>query len=62
MNIWVNVLKNDETVFWRRMTPARCMAIYREYFSMATPGRCARNAPEQPARLSLAQYLMGGGG
>lgn len=62
MNIWVNVLKNDETVFWRRMTPARCMAIYREYFSMATPSRCARNAPEQPARLSLAQYLMGGGG
>nr|DAE45969.1 MAG TPA: hypothetical protein [Caudoviricetes sp.]DAF17081.1 MAG TPA: hypothetical protein [Caudoviricetes sp.]DAF21010.1 MAG TPA: hypothetical protein [Caudoviricetes sp.]DAH49046.1 MAG TPA: hypothetical protein [Caudoviricetes sp.] len=44
------------------MTPARCMAIYREYFSMATPSRCAHNAPEQPARLSLAQYLMGGGG
>lgn len=62
MNIWVNVLENDETVFWRRMTPARCMAIYREYFSMATPSRCAHNAPEQPARLSLAQYLMGGGG
>lgn len=54
--------KNDETVFWRRMTPARCMAIYREYFSVATPSRCAHNAPEQPARLSLAQYLMGGGG
>ena len=53
MNIWVNVLKNDETVFWRRMTPARCMAIYREYFSMATPSRFFR---------PLAQCLMGGGG
>lgn len=63
LNIWMNVLKNDEAVFWSRMTPARCMAIYREYFSsMATPSRCAHNAPEQPARLSLAQYLMGGGG
>ena len=63
LNIWMNVLKNDEAVFWSRMTPARCMAIYREYFSMAAPGRCARQAPvEQPARLSLSQYLMGGGG
>nr|DAT80762.1 MAG TPA: hypothetical protein [Caudoviricetes sp.] len=44
------------------MTPARCMAIYREYISMAAPGRCAHDAPEQPARLSLSQYLMGGGG
>nr|DAY78322.1 MAG TPA: hypothetical protein [Caudoviricetes sp.] len=49
------------------MTPARCVALYREFFKlMGAPGRrVVSESPvetEKPARLSLSAYLMGGGG
>nr|DAL86294.1 MAG TPA: hypothetical protein [Caudoviricetes sp.]DAV01248.1 MAG TPA: hypothetical protein [Caudoviricetes sp.] len=49
------------------MTPARCVALYREFFKlMGAPSRRfvseAPAEPEKPARLSLSAYLMGGGG
>lgn len=67
LNIWINVLHNDEAVFWRTMTPARCVALYREFFKlMGAPGRrVVSESPaetEKAARLSLSAYLMGGGG
>nr|DAW58747.1 MAG TPA: hypothetical protein [Caudoviricetes sp.] len=45
------------------MTPARCMALYREYFKLAAPPRRHFDAAptEQPAGTSLYEYLMGGG-
>nr|DAI31903.1 MAG TPA: hypothetical protein [Caudoviricetes sp.] len=49
------------------MSPARCAALYREYFKLlGAPGRRfaspAPTEPEKPARLSLSAYLQGGGG
>nr|DAF43491.1 MAG TPA: hypothetical protein [Myoviridae sp. ctKFg29] len=48
------------------MTPARCVALYREYFKLTGAPRRpfvseAQPAPEEqkPARLSLSEYLMG---
>nr|DAT30968.1 MAG TPA: hypothetical protein [Caudoviricetes sp.] len=45
------------------MTPARCATLYREYFELtAAPRRCAVSEDTaKPARLSLSEYLMGGG-
>jgi len=53
LNIWMNVLHNDEGIFWKTMTPYRCAVLFREHF------RPARIAPAQPGG-SLAAYLMGG--
>jgi len=53
----MNVLHNDERIFWKTMTPHRCAALYREYFR---PARAAEK-PSEPKQQSLSAYLMGGG-
>ena len=61
LDIWITHLRLDEQLFWRTMTPARCMAIYREHFRLASPDR-HRAIPESAGpRPSLSQFFMGGG-
>lgn len=64
LNIWINVLHNEERIFWRTMNPARCAALYGEYFKLMEPRRLPEQKakkPEQNEPKSLAAYLMGGG-
>lgn len=62
LNIWINVLHNDEKIFWRTMTPHRCMALYNEYFKMQKP-RHAVGLPQSgtPKKTGLLDYISGGG-
>ena len=59
LNIWLNILHNDERIFWRAMTPARCTKLYGQYFALPRP----RSAPQAAKRekQSLSEYLRGGG-
>lgn len=64
LNIWVCLMRLDEALFWRSMTPARCMALYREFFKPAGTQRGGGDAAyreKQSSRPSLADYLRGGG-
>ena len=59
LNIWINILHNDETVFWRTMTPARCVSLYREYFELIAPRRTSK--VEDTSKPSLHDYIAGVG-
>ena len=50
-------LRLDEPTFWRTMTPARCMALYREHFRPPV----SKSDTARPASPSLSEYLMKGG-
>ena len=54
----MNILHNDERIFWRTMTPYRCAVLYGEYFKARQPRRSVP-APARKQITSLFDYVQG---
>lgn len=56
--IWIVYFKQSEDVFWKKMTPARCISLYKSFSNTHFK---KNNTKENIKSNSLSQYLMSGG-
>ena len=64
LSLWMSVLHQDERSFWKTATPARLWSLLDAIFRPdgRTGGPESLQTGEKQAKLSLSEYLTGGGG